>query len=197
MKKKFTILNLLLLVAFLAGVFAWLGAFRFATLPDGHIWDHKYLNVQYPETPDTFDSDSSIEFNILGHQHSYSNGDELYRKNYYQGWWICRRNFFEEQDGFPFDPADWEYVDESMANITDGDFRMHPQLAMRDGCQDCSLQIQELLKRNTEDELRKKLIQSKTRRFLLPIICTAVFAGLGLWQWRNSSVRIQTRRNAG
>ena len=196
MKKKFTIPNLLLFVAFLAGVFAWLGAFRFAKLPDGHIWDHKYLNVDYPETPEMFDSESSIEFDILGHQYSYRNGDELYRKNYYQGWWVCRRNFFDEQDGFPFDPADWDSIDKA-ANLPDNDFRMHPQLAMRDGCRDCSLQIQELLKKDSASELRKKLIQSKTGRFLLPIIWTVVFAILGLWQWRTSPARNQCPKNVG
>jgi hypothetical protein len=197
MKKKFTILNLLLLVAFLAGIFAWLGAFRFAKLPDGYIWDHNYLNVQYPETPETFNSESSIEFTVLGHQHSYSNGDELYRKYYYQGWWICRRNFFDEQDGFPFDPADWKYIDESLVNLADDDFRMHPQLAMRDGCRDCSLQIQELLRTNSTDELRTKLIKSKTGRFLLPVICTVAFAILVLWQWRTTPVRNQMPTSAG
>ena len=189
MKKKFTILNLLTIVAFLAGVFAWITAFRFAKLPDGRIWDETYLSVQYPETPEKFVSESPIQFNILGNQHSYRNGEELYRKYYYQGWWICRRNFYEGSGGFPFDPEDWRYIDESLTYVGDKDFRMHPQLAMRDGCRDCSLQIQELLKKNTAGELRIKLIDSKTGRFLLPVLCTAVFAMLGFWQYRTPTHR--------
>ena len=197
MKKKFTLLNLFTLVAFLAGVFAWIAAFRFATLPDGYIWDEIHLRVQYPETPEAFESASRIQFSILGQQQTYSNGEELYRENYYQGWWICRRNFYVKSDGFPFDSADWEYIDESLPNLAENDFRMHPQLTMRDGCRDCSLQIQELLKIVSEDELRTKLISSKTGRFLLPVSCTVIFAVLLFWQFDTFSNRNKNPEGSG
>ncbi|MDB4399783.1 hypothetical protein N9007_01640 [bacterium] len=177
MTRRFSIINLLAAVAILAVAFSWAAAFRTSHLPDGYIWSEKHLSLTYPTTPTNFESDSPIEFEILGVKHEYEHGEELYRKHYFVGWWICRRNFYEGTAGFPFDSTDWEYLD-SANKLSGNDWRMHPQTATRDGCRGCSNQIQELLKNQTPDELRSKLIHSRFERFSMPLLFTALAAVL-------------------
>ena len=188
--KQFTILNLLTFVTLVAAILSWVPASKPPQLPDGYIWSHRLLKCEYPETPASYPN-STVRFSFGKYDQKFDDGNELYQYYFHQGWWICRRNFFENTDGYPFDESDWDYINsESVQSAPDDDFGKFPQLAMRDGCRACSRQIDKLLSIYTPEQLRDRLIISPLERYSISMLMTflaTAFVTVKIVSWRKSA----------
>ena len=167
-------MDLAVIVTMLAALFSWLPLIRYPGLPDGYVWSNRPLRCEYPPTPAGYPT-KPILIRETGQR--FENGTELFRTYFHQGWWICRRNFFEGTDGYPYDPADWSYL-EGVVDLPDDRVAKFPQLAMRDGCKACSAQIAELLASHSTDELKRRMTRSIWNDIWLPVTVTFVAIGI-------------------
>jgi hypothetical protein len=193
MLKRFSILHLLFVVMSVCVLLSWFHAFRRPQVQDGYIWDETRLVFELPAIPPAFRIEEPIKFRALVN-HSYRNGAEMYVKHYYQGWWNCRKDFFEQNENFPYREELFAHIESSADALPPNDFRMHPMIAKRDGYRDCSNQIEALVDETSVEEFRRSLIQPIIPRILTPLIATACLLSLGILFWHRNRQRCITIR---
>ena len=186
MFKRFTISHLLLLLMAIGVALSWLNSIRHPQVQDGYIWDETTLPFSLPAIPQDFHIQRPINFTAIVN-HSYKDGADMYEKHYYQGWWNCRKDFYEKNEGFPYQEQRFSQIQASADALPAGDLRMHPMLAKRDGYRDCTEQIMSLVAETSADDFRGSLIQHVFPRIVTPIVATTCLLFFGIVVWHRNA----------